>query len=82
MTHGRRVKLDDLCMREYKLAVFYDQVRIDREGQPGSLDGLPEYKNELSQLVGWYSTTTDTVLQEPEAWNVAYNRLIEIMEGG
>ena len=80
-----RIKFTRLCEIEPKLKDLYDEVKKDKAWRDKrDWNVWRDYKSQIENLVGWESSSTDSVLISPEAYDVAYQTIYKKLheEGG
>lgn len=53
-----------------------------RLGEPPDWKVWDEVKQRLRRLVGWDAMTATPAMQTSEVWDVCYERLLQVWEGG
>jgi hypothetical protein len=76
------ISFNDLCKREpLLLALWFEAAADPTTDQLGAWYGPDGYKQRLCDLVGWEaSSTTDTVLTSPQAYDIAYHEILGQLE--
>jgi len=80
-----RIKFTRLCEIEPRLKDLYDEVKKDKAWRDKrDWNVWRDYKSQIENLVGWESSSTDSVLISPEAYDVAYQTIYKKLheEGG
>ena len=80
-----RIKFTRLCEIEPRLKDLYDEVKKDKAWRDKrDWNVWRDYKSQIENLVGWESSSTDSLLISPEAYDVAYQTIYKKLheEGG
>ena len=74
--HSEQVTFNELCEIEPRLKDLYREVKKDKTWRDKrDWNVWQQYKSQIENLVGWESSSTDSLLISPEAYDVAYQTI-------
>ena len=72
----------ELCRKEPRLKDVQKQAEHEAKWRKQrDYNVLQQYKSQISQLVGWYCSSTDSVLCSPQAYDIAYQAIADTLDG-
>jgi len=75
-TENGQFTFSDLCAIEPKLKDLCREIKQSKDWRDQrDWNVWQQYKDQLSQLVGWQASTTDTRLKSPEAYDTVYQTI-------